>query len=208
MNFNEGGVGRIPRIDDWADWVSASAKRNFVLGDPLLDWLDRYGEQKGFVRDPVDEHTDFGLFVMRKGLEFERAVMDHLVGLDVGEVRWVIAEDASREERFSDDAIVATVEAMRSRVPFVAQGSLRHAESRTYGFPDLLVRSDVLACLFPGALSTSAEPAPGLGLGDCHYVVVDIKFTTLGLLRGRGSRQFGFVCRVQGAALRVQPCLG
>ena len=186
MNFNEGGVGQIPRIDDWADWVSASAMRNFVMGDPLLDWLDRYGDQKGFIRDPVDERTDFGLFVMRKGLEFERAVMDHLVGLDVGEIRWVIAEDASREERFSDDAVVATLDAMRLRVPLVAQGSLRHAESRTYGFPDLLVRSDVLTELFPGALSESAAavPAPGLGLEDCHYVVVDVKFTTLGLLAG------------------------
>src|SRR5438445_523920 len=26
-----------------SDWVSASATRNFLLQDPLLDWLDRFG---------------------------------------------------------------------------------------------------------------------------------------------------------------------
>lgn len=32
---------------DWEQWVSASRVRNHVLEDPLLDWLDRYGELKG-----------------------------------------------------------------------------------------------------------------------------------------------------------------
>ena len=70
---------------------------------------------------------------------------------------------------------------MSERVPIVAQGALRDAASRTYGFPDLLVRSDVLASVFPDALQPgqATAPAPALGLEDCHYVVVDIKFTTL-----------------------------
>ena len=35
----------------WSDWVSATASRNYVLGNALVDWLDLYGEQRGFVRD-------------------------------------------------------------------------------------------------------------------------------------------------------------
>ena len=33
---------------DWADWVSGSKGRNFILGEPLLDWLDLHGKKKGF----------------------------------------------------------------------------------------------------------------------------------------------------------------
>ena len=29
---------------DWDDRVSASSTRDYVLDDPLLDWLDRHGE--------------------------------------------------------------------------------------------------------------------------------------------------------------------
>ena len=69
---------------DWEQWVSASKTRNHVLEDPLLDWLDRYGESKGFERDAVDERTDFATFIMRKGIEFEQAVVKHLGTLGVG----------------------------------------------------------------------------------------------------------------------------
>ena len=64
--------------------MSASATCNHLLGDPLLDWLDRHGELKGFERDQVDERTDFLEFIFRKGIEFERAVMEHLRELNIG----------------------------------------------------------------------------------------------------------------------------
>ena len=183
MSNNAGDAALIPHIDDWADWVSASAMRNYVLNDPLLDWLDLYGEASGFECDEIDERTDFASFIMGKGQQFENAVVAHLAGLAVGEMRTILGEDASSAQRRTDDAVAATVTAMRERVPFVAQGSVRHAESRTYGFPDLLVRSDVLADVWGGSLSSAeaTAPASALGLADCHYVVVDIKFTTLHL---------------------------
>ena len=63
---------------DWDDWVSASSTRNYVLDDPLLDWLEGHGEAKGFERDTdFDERTDFLTFLFRKGWEFEAAVVEH-----------------------------------------------------------------------------------------------------------------------------------
>ena len=189
MSAGTVGLSPVPRVDDRGDWVPASAMRNHVLGDPLLDWLDLHGEACGFERDLVNERTDFDLFVMRKGREFERAVVNHLASLGFGEVRQVVDDDASSDDRLGDAAVEATLEAMHDRVPVVARGALRHSESRTFGSPDLLLRSDLLMELFPSALafSAAAAPAPGLGLGDCHYVVVDVKFTTLRLLAGLDS---------------------
>ena len=43
--------------------------------------------------------------------------------------------------------------AMQNGEPVIYQGVLRDAESRTYGAPDLLVRSDELQRLFPGVLA-------------------------------------------------------
>ena len=168
----------------WDEWVSPSATRNHVLENPLLDWLNRYGEAHGFVRDPIDEPTDFLTFLFAKGHAFEAAVVEHLRGL--AEVRTVLPEGATREERRDLAFAEATFAAMVEGVPIIGQGSLRDAETRTYGAPDLLVRSDVLARLFPGSLSDveAAVPAPDLDIGNRHYRVVDIKFSTLHLAAG------------------------
>ena len=175
----------VPETDaQWDAWVSASQTRNHALGHPLIDWLDRHGEAHGFTRDAVDEATDFGAFIMGKGLEFERAAVAHLRGLT--DVRVILPERASRAERRDPAAAEATFAALAEGVPIVCQGVLRDAESRTWGAPDLLVRSDVLADLFPDSLSANEAvvPAPDLGIGARHYRVVDIKYATLGLAAG------------------------
>lgn len=185
LTLDDAGNLVVPETgEDWDEWVSPSATRNHVLDDPLLDWLDRYGEAHGYERDPVHEPTDFLTFLFAKGNAFEAAVVEHLRGL--AEVRTIVPEGATREERRDLAAAEATFAAMAEGAPIVFQGSLRDAETRTYGGPDLLVRSDVLAELFPGSLpdADAAVPAPDLDIGNRHYRVVDIKFSTLHLAAG------------------------
>ena len=185
LTRDEDGALAVPETGaEWDEWVSASRTRNHVLDNPLLDWLDRYGEDHGYVRDEASEPHDFLRFLFAKGNEFEAAVVEHLRGL--AEVRAILPEDATREQRQELAVAEATFAAMAEGAPIVYQGSLRDAETRTYGAPDLLVRSDVLADLFPGSLSAAeaAVPAPGLGIGDRHYRVVDVKYSTLHLAAG------------------------
>lgn len=179
--------------EDWAQWVSATATRSHVLGDPLINWLDLFGKAQGYQRDEelpgYDPRTDFTEFIFEQGRRFEDAVVGHLRSLTEvltiaggpGDVR-----DLSTAER--------TFNAMMQGVPVIHQGVLRDSEHRTYGAPDLLIRSDELRCLFPDAISESeaAVPAPDLGDGTWHYRVVDVKFTTLhlaagGILANQGS---------------------
>jgi hypothetical protein len=164
------------------DWVSATATRNYLLGDPLIDWLARHGRDHGFTPDDgqpdYDERLEFGPFIMGRGIAFEAAVAAHFKTL--GPVT-VIAEDYRRIR--DPQAALDTLEAMAAGHPVIHQGVLHDAATQTYGAPDFLVRSDALAELFPGALSLDAlvAGAPALD-ARYHYVVVDAKFTTLHLL--------------------------
>ncbi len=185
------GTSRIPETEeDWLDWVSPSATRNHTLNDPLLDWLNLYGESHGFAHDDdlegYDPRTDFRRFVMRKGVDFENSVVRHLQSLVP------VHTIPTRLERSRDlSAAQETFDAMRSGQPVISQGVLRDADSRTFGSPDLLVRSDELHRLFPGSIDSdnASLPAPDLGDSPWHYRVVDIKFATLHLFSKGGLQE-------------------
>jgi hypothetical protein len=171
----------VPSPREWGDWVSASRTRNWCIRNPLQDWLELYGETAGFVKDPIpDPRTDFRDFVFEKGREFETKVVELLRRrIDV------VSIEGFEKPTTDFDACAATFEAIRSGAPCIAQGVLWNPENRTYGAADLLVRSDVLAELFPQSIAPDEVRlgAPGIGLRDCHYRVVDIKYTTLKLDR-------------------------
>lgn len=178
------GSSRIPVDDnDWQFWVSAAQTRNFMIDDPLLDWLNLYGDAAGFPRDSdletYDPRTDFTQFIFQKGREFEAAVISHL------EQSNPIIRIAENPGDIRDlEKAIETWEAMVRGERLIWQGVLRDAELQTYGSPDLLIRSDVLEDLFPGTLSAEeiAIAADDLSEVAWHYRVVDIKYTTLRLL--------------------------
>lgn len=172
------------RNSSWDDWIPASKTFNFCSDDPLIDWLELYGRSHGLVPDNeragYDERTDFRRFLLDRANEFEAAVCSHIEGRH-GVCR-VASESGARRSR---RAVEATWEAMTSGVSVIAQGVLWNPENRTYGSPDLLVRSDVLRTMFPGDIGEEEAlvAASGLPAGCRHYRVVDIKFTTLDLLK-------------------------
>ena len=201
LTRTDAGDERAPASqDEWAGWVMAGQTKNWVLGDPLLDWLDQVGAAHGLLRDDqragYDPRTDFRRFASERGAAFEHAVIDLLATRAE-----VVRIGAAGEDARSLAKARETIEALRSGVPFVAQAVLRNPERRIYGVVELLARSDILASWFPELLSPedAAAPAPGLGLA-VHYRAVAIKLNTLeltsdGHLRG-SPEQLAHACQV------------
>ncbi len=170
-----------PRSEEaWRDWVSASGVRTWCSGQTLLDWLDLFGDANGFVRDELlpgyDERFDFGRSLMRLGLLFEEHVVSYL------ERRVPVTRIAGEGAR-SLEAAQATATALQRGDPAIARGVLRDPQARTYGRVDLLVRSDVLAAEWPEALAGDPEPLPWAECAAAHHRVVEIKYSTLHLLK-------------------------
>ncbi len=170
-------------LEDFANWVSATAIRNSVLDDPLADWLARFGAERGFLRDDqapgYDPRTDFTRFLFGQAARFEAAVVRCLSDLVE-----VVRLEAGLRPRPGPGA-AATLELMRAGAAVIYHGVVVDPATQTFGEPDLLVRSDVLARLFPEALTQGEAEVAAPTLGhDHHYRVVDIKFTTLRLTAG------------------------
>lgn len=140
----------------------------------------------GFARDDqlpgYDETFDLGRFLMRQGRAFETAVLADLAQ------RWQVVRITHRpDEARLLSAATATQEAMQAGVPIIAAGVLRDPQLRMFGVVDLLVRSDVLGQLSPGAFVGDPLELAAIGLSHGrHYRVVDVKFRTLDLLKTGG----------------------
>lgn len=184
-----------PTKRDWSEWVAATAIRNHMLGEPLLDFLAYHSvpiaakhpqlaatllesvSTRGslFCSTPGIELTSegpaassfgsFTSFLMNKGCEFEEAFMALVF-------RTFTPADVrdiggSRLAR-SEEKFLATQEAMREGIPIIYSGVLHNPENQTYGVPDLIVRSDWLNRLVEKEVLTEEEArvsAPGLRTG-------------------------------------------
>ncbi len=199
MTHNDAGqrvAPRSPYDEGWNQWVSATGVRGHTLGKTLGDWLDLYGEKFGFTKDPEpDRRLDLRRFNFRKGAEFEERVAryfeDQLARLEFEEraelVRITPIRASSRDPKYAE----ATLDALADGRGIVHSGVLWNPETRTYGVPDFLIRSDVFERLFPGhpdPYGDSVRSGDEAGALDWRYVVVDAKFTTLSLLTGKRTR--------------------
>ena len=168
---------------DMKTWVSATKTRNYVANDGLLDWLNIYGEDNGFTRDfdlkNYDPNLDFTKFIFNQGLNFEKAVVDYLKR-EHGSNHFVEVATVSSDSRSIEKA-EKTLELMHDGVPFITQGVLWNPNNRTFGIPDMLIRSDWLNLITEeDSIDAKSEEivAPLLN-SNYHYRVIDIKFTTL-----------------------------
>mgnify|MGYP001220750886 CR=1 FL=1 len=175
---------------DWSKMVSASKVRNYLLNDTLIDWLNEYNvtsiDSDISKIKPVSSSSvsmfrennnvdEFTKHIMEQGNIFEKEVIKILSK----KIKIVQASESFQAREMRNFRY--TKELMKEGVPVIFQGVLHNYENKTYGCPDLLVRSDYLNKLFNQELLDNEElKNKGVLLGkDYYYIVVDIKHSTL-----------------------------
>jgi len=166
------------------EWVSATKTRNYINQDPILDWFELYGDKLGYQRDTsgekYDANLDFVQLLFRKGNEFETRVINYLKK-EFREENFVTIAKSHKDSRDSAKQ-EETLQHMKNGTAFILQGVLRNSENKTYGIPDIMVRSDFLPLIPDNQEHTDFqfldESAKELGK-DFHYRIIDVKFTTL-----------------------------
>lgn len=173
---------KLNTIDNPIDetWISASKTRNYMLNDPLLDWLNLYGEKKGFIKDVVKDELNFSKFIMNKGIEFESYIISQIkvkYPEDFHEVSSLFEQSLKyKQQRQLND----TLELMRNGAKIIYQGLVYNQNNKTWGYPDLIVRSDFLNKIVISPIISDEKSKKGCKFSDeYHYRIVDIKFASL-----------------------------
>lgn len=146
------------QIDD--SWISASRLKNYLLNDPLLDYLKLYSSSFLSSENPL----------FAQGIEFEKQVLS-LIKSKIGEKK--IHHVAKGLEDIMDvKKADYTRELIEDRVPVIYQGVLHDYENHFYGSPDFIIRSDYLHFFSDAKVDIQ---------GPLHYVILDVKFMMLQL---------------------------
>ncbi len=162
---------------NWSTWVSATETKNYMLNDPLLDWLNMYGGKLNLISDKkINDKYDFNEYIMKKGKEFEEAIYQNLKNRFKDD----LVKVANIYEGYSTNKLNKTIEYMTKGKPIIYQGVLHNKENNTYGIPDLIVRSDYLNMITECENITDEELQEGcLFSNKWHYRIIEIKYTTL-----------------------------
>ena len=186
-------------VDDKREWVSATGVKNYLLKDPLLDWLQTYYLEKGF-NDTLPEQQQISLqnmntFAAARNLKkntFESEKNKLNVFFEMGnKFEDMVVSDLRKrfpnqikkvaDKTISPDLNNVTFRYMMEGIPIIEQAALYNFENRSYGIADLLIRSDWFDKIFQDETLLPEEKhykAPNL-TGNYHYRVIDIKWTTM-----------------------------
>ena len=148
--------------------VSATHIYNYMINDHLVDWLRLY-KKEAYNRDEFTE------YICEKGNEFETKLIDYINNNRI--------QSQFISKYITDETCSQTIELMMQGVPMIHSAPVRNTINNTHGIIDLLIRSDYLPHLIEH-LPIEFQPtlkAPKL-TGDYHYVVIDIKFSSLKIM--------------------------
>jgi superfamily II DNA or RNA helicase len=163
--------------------VRASDVEPWLADDPLVNWLDRWGEARGYAPD-VGGDFDFGAFVGARATAFEEGVLR-------------LFEARTGVTRASLEPHEDILEILKNGPKVIHRASM--SGDGLSATPTLLVRSDVFAQLFSSSMScelrwyatydrarsiaeVASLPAPLLGQ-PFHYRIVQIRYAGLQLDR-------------------------
>ena len=153
--FVERGLRSLPVEPQSSAWVEAAKTRNRVLDDPLLDWLEEFGADHGYVKDdcsPAYEPlADFSAYQHERNVRFRNEVVSAICSC----VRAVVVTGDNDGERAA-----ATEGFVRSGAEVIVSPVLRNSRARVVARPLALVRVDRLSHVVPAAIGPVRDGRP------------------------------------------------
>lgn len=157
--------------------ISATKVYNYMVGDPLIDWLKLSSNSKILSNNHNSKNTDsFHNYILERGHQFEENVIK-FINDNIHPVIKV-------SEYINSETCKKTIELMKAGTPIIHSAPIINNYNKTKGIIDILIRSDYINKI-SNIEVLSEEEIVKSAVKLCnpyHYIVIDIKFSTLPLL--------------------------
>jgi len=166
--------------------VSANNIKNYLLKDTILDWLHLYYFKLGFNKKKLINKKNYNninheknqlSILFKMGHKFEDEVIKYLRNKFPNNVVKVI----HNYSEININNVNITLNYMKQGIPIIEQALLYNNLNKTFGVADILIRSDwinKIVTIDPIKSTEKFIKAPNLN-GNYHYLVIDIKWTTM-----------------------------
>ena len=121
------------------DWIDSSLIKNFMLDDPLLDWLNLYGKLKKIIPN-IEKESDFKNYLQKQTNMFQKLLLSKIDN----------NEDTVRLSNTLDikSRIERTYELMKKGTPVIYNAGVINNNLKRFGITDYLIRSDKINNIF------------------------------------------------------------
>ena len=161
----------LPKRKQNLSMVSATHTKNYMVKDPLVDWLKIHSKHhtKTSFRHPITSET-FSTYIMKQGIDFESKIIEYINTNKVSVV--------TVSSYITDSSVKKTISLMKKGTPVIHSAPLCCKEEGLDGIADLLIRTDYLRNIIEEVPPFEENE---LNNGNYYYVAIDIKYTTLPL---------------------------
>ena len=170
---------------NWTKWISSNSLNNYIIDDPLLDWLNKYSyilyekypEYKKYLDTKNNSKFNYQRFLHKLSNNFKNAVIKNLNKRFNKKVINVLYN----KEYKSIEKFKKTKKLMKNKVPIITNPLLYNYKKKIYSTPDLLIRSDYINKIYEFVgYETDDELSKGCVYSDnWHYRVINIKYCSL-----------------------------
>ncbi len=155
-------------------YCSVTSIKNWILGDPLIDYLNFYGDKK-LLTKPVFEECDFSNFIMDMGNKYETIVVDKLIEKCIALGLTYTSIERSKGYHQTKDAISKNID-------IIFQSQVKDWNRNIAGYPDIIVTKKAFLKLFK--LSSQTAIYELSKINDKDYIVIDVKYSSIDINDG------------------------
>jgi hypothetical protein len=146
-------------------WINVNRIKNFILDDPLLDWLEFYGKENGFEYDKNIKDS-FKDFITQKSEILKQKIFERITEKDIVQI------DKQLPIR---RRIALTLKYIVEGKNTILNPELFNNKNNFYGNCDIIVRSDKINKLFKNNIFQYGNENIGCSLHkNFHYVILNI----------------------------------
>ena len=146
--------------------LPATSFRNFLLKDPIIDYL-KSNHNSSNSSNSNNKSNTFTNYLFDEGIQYENIVIEGIK--EKYNKHFIQICDSTN---YSDlNNFEKTIDAINKKIPIIYQGMLINNENSTYGIPDLLILSSYINNIFPNTIEDDE-----VFINDKpYYFVIEIK---------------------------------
>jgi len=148
-------------------WIQSSQIKNYIIDDPLIDWLNSYGIKHNLI--PNHPHLDqFSIFLSKKSKIFKNKIKKQFTNPTI------IHKNQNLHKRISN-----TINSMYLGKEILIDPVVFDQNLQIYGSPDILIRSDKISKLNLPIPSQCIHNHESLFNDHYHYILINLRSINL-----------------------------